>query len=33
MLNAKKDALQEAYAVADKKLQQGLISIIELLYG
>jgi|BioPla2DNA2_1021312.scaffolds.fasta_scaffold00180_27 outer membrane protein len=29
MLNAKKDALQEAYAVADKKLQQGLISIIE----
>ncbi len=28
-LQAKKEALQEAYVIADKKLEQGLISIIE----
>ena len=30
LLKAKKDAMQEAYTIAEKKLDKGLISIIEL---
>ena len=29
LLQSKKDALKEAYIVAEKKLEQGLISVIE----